>query len=107
MLMDIEKVRYQRSPPQAAHELKKSLAWGGFVRYIELGDDGFASRQVDEYHNGYFARYDRDHWEDQFGTLADARYGARGSPIGENRTSSAARSSSTSGMRLPLLPLFR
>ena len=68
-------MRYLKSPPQAAYELKESFEWGGFVRYIEIGDDCFALRQIDEYENGYLARYDRYHWEDQFGTLADFRYG--------------------------------
>lgn len=68
-------MQYLKSPPQNPYELKESSAWGGFVRYIEIGDDCFATRQVDEYENGYMTCYDRDHWEDQFGTLADFRYG--------------------------------
>ena len=76
MLAQVDAVRYQRSPLQAPYPLKASFAWGQFVRYIELGDDGFASRQVDQYENGYLARYDRKHWDDQFGTLADFRFGA-------------------------------
>ncbi|MBS0515642.1 MAG: hypothetical protein JSS16_09230 [Proteobacteria bacterium] len=72
---NVDKARYQKSPLQAAYTPKESFGWGSFVRYIELGDDGFTSRQVDAYENGYFTRYDRKHWEDQFGTLADFRYG--------------------------------
>jgi len=75
MPAQIDAVRYQKSPLQAAYPLKASFAWGRFVRYIELGDDGFASRQVDAYENGFLVRYDREHWEDQFGTLADFRFG--------------------------------
>ncbi|MGA7829099.1 MAG: hypothetical protein WCA04_15685 [Geobacteraceae bacterium] len=66
---------YLKSPLQQAHKLKDSFEWGGFIRYIEIGEDGFAFRQVDEYENGYLTRYDRNHWEDRFGTLADFRYG--------------------------------
>jgi hypothetical protein len=66
---------YAKSPPQGAYESKQSVDWGGFVRYIEFGDDAFALRQVDVFANGYLTRYDRIHWEDQFGTLADFRFG--------------------------------
>jgi len=75
MPAQIDAVRYQKSPLQAAYPLKESYAWGQFVRYLELGNDGFASRQVDRYENGHLTRYDRIHWEDQFGTLADFRFG--------------------------------
>lgn len=68
-------MQYLKSPPQKPYELKVSFEWGGFVRYIEIGDDLFATRQVDEYENGYLTCYDREHWEDQFGALADFRYG--------------------------------
>lgn len=73
----ISDMRYLRSPANPPYEQKASVEWGGFVRYIELGDDSFALRQVDEYENGNLVRYDREHWEDQFGTLADFRFGAK------------------------------
>ena len=75
MVKTIDELRYHRSPPQPRNEFKESVEWGGFIRYVEFGDDAFASRQVDEYENGYLVRYDREHWDDQFGTLADFRYG--------------------------------
>jgi hypothetical protein len=75
MALDISKFRFHRSPPQERHEHKDSESWGSFIRYVELGDDGYAIRQVDEYKNGYLSRYDREHWDDQFGTLADMRFG--------------------------------
>lgn len=67
-------VRYLRSPLNPPYELKESVQWGGFVRYLELGDDFFALRQVDEYENGYLLWYDRGRWEDQFGALAEFRF---------------------------------
>jgi hypothetical protein len=75
MSADIARFRYSRSEPQGAYEYKDTESWGRFVRYIELGDDGYATRQVDEYENGYLSRYDRTHWDDQFGTLANFRFG--------------------------------
>ena len=75
MTADLSVFRYHRSPARAPYDLKKAAGWGTFVRYIELHDDGFALRQVDEYANGYLSHYDRSHWDDQFGTLADFRFG--------------------------------
>jgi hypothetical protein len=72
---DAAQFRYHRSPPQAPYEYRESAAWGSIVRYVELGDDGYALRQIDEFQNGYLSRYDRTHWDDQFGTLADLRFG--------------------------------
>lgn len=48
--------------------------WGPFTRYLEIGVDRYATRQVDWFANGYALRYDRDHYTDEFGTLADLRY---------------------------------
>jgi hypothetical protein len=39
-----------------------------------LGDDLYVTRHVDAYRNGHFLRYDRSHWIDEFGMLADMRY---------------------------------
>jgi hypothetical protein len=46
--------------------------WGKFSRYTEIGDDDYAVRQVDEFESGKLLRYDRSHWTDKFGMLADA-----------------------------------
>src|SRR5690348_17595057 len=69
------KPRYVRSPRQEVYSNRDSEAWGAFVRFIELGEDGYALRQVDEYSNGFLTRYDRAHWEDQYGTLASVKFG--------------------------------
>src|SRR5262245_58179180 len=71
----MESPQYVRSPPQSPYELKDAFGWGRFVRYIEFGEDAFAVRQVDVYENGWSTCYDRQHWEDQFGSLADFRFG--------------------------------
>lgn len=75
MTPEISKYRYHRSPPQRPYPHKDSESWGSFVRYVELGDDGYAVRHVDEYENGNLSRYDREKWDDQFGTLANFRFG--------------------------------
>lgn len=77
MPLPIDLMWYVKSPVQPAYELKDAYSWGAFIRYIEFGDDAFANRQVDEYENGYLTRYDRVHWDDQFGTLATFRFGDR------------------------------
>jgi hypothetical protein len=69
--------RYTRSSTQKPYALKAAREWGEFVRYIEFGGDNFALRQVDEFANGFLVRFDRVHWDDQFGTLADFRLGKR------------------------------
>ena len=65
------------SPTQEPYPLKESFEWGTFIIYIEFGEDQFPTRSVREYENGYLTRYDRVHWEDQFGTLSDFRFGEK------------------------------
>lgn len=48
--------------------------WGAFTRYMEIGDDLYPVRHVDVFANGYSLRYDRTHWFDELGMLADMRY---------------------------------
>jgi hypothetical protein len=50
---------------------RDSLAvdWGECVRYVEIGDDRYAVRQVEVYSDGRVLRYDRSHWCDRFGQL--------------------------------------
>ena len=51
--------------------------WGRFSRLIEIGDDRYAVRHVDAFESGRWLRYDRNHWVDGFGMLADAQFGRR------------------------------
>jgi hypothetical protein len=44
--------------------------WGECVRYVEIGDDRYAVRQVEVYSDGRVLRYDRSHWCDRFGQLS-------------------------------------
>jgi|GEM_PF-1907033 len=43
--------------------------WDECVRYVEIGDDRYAIRQVEVYSAGRVLRYDRSHWCDRFGQL--------------------------------------
>jgi hypothetical protein len=44
-------------------------AWGECVRYVEIADDRYAARQVEDYGEGRVLRYDRVHWCDRYGQL--------------------------------------
>lgn len=47
--------------------------WGVLERFLELGTDLYAVRQVDVFANGRLLAYDRSHWVDEYGMLADGR----------------------------------
>lgn len=51
-----------------------TAAWGSFVRFLEIADDGYASRQVDVFVNGCALMYDRELWSDEDSMLADRKY---------------------------------
>jgi hypothetical protein len=48
--------------------------WGGISRYVEVGDDQLAVRQVDIFENGRVLRYDREHRWDDYGILMGVRF---------------------------------
>ena len=58
------------------HFVQDSLAraWCEFIRYVEVGDDQFALRQVDDFGEGRMLRYDRTHWCDGYGQLIGCRF---------------------------------
>jgi hypothetical protein len=39
------------------------------VRHVEIAEDRYASRQVEDYGGGRVLRYDRGHWCDRYGQL--------------------------------------
>jgi len=53
--------------------LEPACSWGVFIRYLEISDDRYATRHVDLFENGNALVYDRRHWIDDYGMLADAR----------------------------------
>ena len=64
---------WTKSDEQGPSMLGPMSEWGKFTRYIEVGIDLRANRHVDSFENSYMLRYDRTHWVDSFGFLADAR----------------------------------
>lgn len=56
--------------------MQRSLAagWGSVSRYLEVGDDQRAVRQVDVFENGNILRYDRYHERDDYGMLVGLRF---------------------------------
>lgn len=64
---------YQKAVGQGPAILEPAASWGRFTRYIQVGEDLRAARQVDAFEYGNLLCYDRVHWVDDFGMLADAR----------------------------------
>lgn len=64
---------YEKAADQGPAILEPTASWGRFTRYIEVGDDFRAVRQVDAFENGNLLCYDRIHWVDDFGMLGSAR----------------------------------
>ena len=55
--------------------MQRSLAAGwGITRYLEVGDDWLAVRQVDFFENGNVLRYDRHHKWDNYGMLVGLKF---------------------------------
>ncbi len=48
-------------------------SWGGATYYFEVGEDGWPTRQVEEYDAGPVLRYGPDRVEDEYGQLGEAR----------------------------------
>jgi hypothetical protein len=46
-------------------------SWGLSTWYLEVGDDGYPVRQLEQYDNGAVLKYDETHLGDEFGMLGD------------------------------------
>jgi hypothetical protein len=68
-------MRFEKALEQGPLQPGPVAEWGRFTRYIEVGADGFAVRHIDAFECGQMLRYDRVHWVDAFGMLADAHIG--------------------------------
>jgi hypothetical protein len=64
---------YEKAIEQEPAMLEPVASWGRFTRYLEIGEDLRAVRQVDVFEDGHMLCYDRVHWVDDFGMLGDAK----------------------------------
>ena len=53
------------------HRGDEYASWGTSLWYFEIGDDGYATRQLELYASGDALAYDAEHEHDAFGMLAD------------------------------------
>lgn len=67
-------IQYGKSRENTRTEGLPGSEWGPFERYLAIGDDGYATRQVDVYRNGFALRYDRTHYIDSYSMLADIKF---------------------------------
>jgi hypothetical protein len=65
---------YFKAPGRFIRRDSVAAEWGDFVRFLEVGDDQYAVRQVEVFDNGNVLRYDRAHWCDDFGRLLGLRF---------------------------------
>ena len=63
---------YEKAIQQGPAINEPAENWGQFTRYLEIGDDLRAVRQMDVFEDGQMLSYDRVHWVDEFGILGDA-----------------------------------
>jgi hypothetical protein len=49
----------------------KFADWGFITFYHEIDEDFYATRHLEIYDNGNVLKYDDEHWDDEFGMLAD------------------------------------
>jgi hypothetical protein len=64
---------FEKTAGQGPAILEPAATWGRFTRYLEIGEDLWTVRHIDVFENGNLLSYDRIHWVDDFGMLADAR----------------------------------
>ena len=62
-------LRYFAETGRPLHRDSLAAGWGACQRFVEIGDDRHATRQIEDYGKGRVLRYDRSHWCDQFGQL--------------------------------------
>ena len=51
-----------------------SEGWGACLRFVEVGDDQLARRQIEVYDSGEILVYERKHARDRFGQLMGLRF---------------------------------
>jgi hypothetical protein len=70
----VKALRYFREHGRCLHRDSLAADWGECVRYVEIGEDRYAVRQVEDYNDGRVLRYDRSHWCDRFGQLFGCQF---------------------------------
>lgn len=65
---------YFKAPGRCIHPDFTTVDWGEFVRYIQVADDQYATRQVEVFEDGSILRYERSHWCDDFGMLLGLKF---------------------------------
>src|SRR5687768_1456272 len=65
---------YVKAPGRCLRADSLAAGWGKMTRYLEVGHDQYALRQVEMFENGNVLRYDRSHWCDAFGQLFGLRF---------------------------------
>lgn len=79
-------MRYFRERGQCLHRDSLAKGWGECIRYVEIGDDRYAVRQVEVFGNDRVLRYDRSHWCDKFGQLFGCLFSQKQKAINGRRT---------------------
>jgi hypothetical protein len=65
---------YFKAPGRYLTQGSPALAWGDFTIYLEVADDQFALRQVNEFEDGSILRYNREYRCDDYGQLYGGRF---------------------------------
>ena len=82
-------MRYFKERGRSLHRDSLAADWGECVRFVEIGDDRYAVRQVEVYSDGRVLRYDRSHWCDRFGQLFGCLFSHKPKAINGRRTAEA------------------
>jgi hypothetical protein len=78
-------MRYFKERGHCLRRRSMAADWGECVRYVEIGEDRFAVRQVEVFSDGRVLRYDRSHWCDRFGQLFGCRFSHKQKAISGRR----------------------
>ena len=78
-------MRYFKQRGHCLHRDSLAADWGECVRFVEIGDDRYAVRQVEVYSGDRVLRYDRSHWCDRFGQLFGCLFSHKQKAIASRR----------------------
>ena len=78
-------MRYFKERGRCLRHDSLAADWGKCIRYVEIGDDRYAVRQVEVFSDGRVLRYDRSHWCDNFGQLFGCLFSLKQKAINSRR----------------------